>query len=84
MNFDLPEPLVEYIARLDTFINTTILPLQWLAADLGSIDAQTVAAPVQWDTLYRWGEATLGLEAQEYLVALLLEPHAWLVDDLCE
>ncbi len=37
-----------------------------------------------WDALYRWAEAALGLEGQEYTVSLLLEPHGALVDDLCD
>lgn len=37
-----------------------------------------------WDRLFRWSEMTLGLEAQEMLVALLLEPQAALVDDLAD
>ncbi|MGE4246515.1 MAG: hypothetical protein AB7E66_10985, partial [Parvibaculaceae bacterium] len=36
-----------------------------------------------WDVLYRRAEAELGLEAQEYLVSTLIEPHGALVDDLC-
>ena len=37
-----------------------------------------------WDTLYLWAETSLGLEAQELLVSLLIEPHGTLVDDLAE
>lgn len=36
--------------------------------------------PHPWDALWRWGEAHLPLEAQEALLALLLEPHGALVD----
>ena len=39
--------------------------------------------PNPWDALYRRAEAGLGLEAQEYIVSTLLEPHGRLVDDLC-
>ncbi len=35
-----------------------------------------------WDALYRWGEQSLGIEAQECLVSLMLEPYAHLVDEL--
>ena len=35
-----------------------------------------------WDRLYRWAETTLGIEGQEQLVSLLLEPYPQLVDDL--
>jgi hypothetical protein len=37
-----------------------------------------------WDGLWRWGEANLTLEGQEQLIALMLEPHGALVDDLSE
>ena len=40
--------------------------------------------PYPWDRLWRWGEAELSLEGQELLVALLLEPHGDLVDDLSQ
>lgn len=40
--------------------------------------------PHPWDALYGFAERNLGLEAQELAVALLLEPHGALVDDLCE
>ena len=55
-----------------------IARLRMRAADL---DAGT---PYPWDTLYRWAEQTLGLEAQEFAVTLLLETHGALVDDLCD
>ncbi|MCA0270671.1 MAG: hypothetical protein LCH69_01215 [Proteobacteria bacterium] len=35
-----------------------------------------------WDALWRWGETVLSLEGQEMLLALLIEPHGDLVDDL--
>ncbi len=37
-----------------------------------------------WDTLWRQGESGLSLEGQEALLALLLEPHGDLVDDLAD
>lgn len=40
------------------------------------------AAP--WDRLWRFGQDRLGVEAQEMLLSLLLEPHGSLVDDLSE
>jgi hypothetical protein len=58
-----------------------------LRTDLGTLrDHATglLSAPRPWDALYRWAEANLGLEAQELCVALLLEPHGALVDDLCD
>ncbi len=42
------------------------------------------AAGARWDALYRWAERSLGLEAQELLVSLLLETHPEEVDALCE
>jgi len=56
-----------------------------LRADLAALAAhlQTGWAeePHPWDALWRWGER-LSLEGQEALLALLLEPHGHLVDDL--
>lgn len=40
--------------------------------------------PRPWDALWRRAETTLSLEGQEALVALMLEPHGDLVDDLAE
>jgi len=40
------------------------------------------AATHPWDALWRWGEANLAIEAQEALLALMLEPHGDLVDEL--
>lgn len=40
------------------------------------------ADPYPWDRLWQWGEDTLTLEGQEQLLALLIEPHGDLVDDL--
>ncbi len=45
--------------------------------DMGALDG-----PAPWDRLYRWAEASLGLEAQEQLVSLMMEPFGDLVDDL--
>ncbi|NNF70736.1 MAG: hypothetical protein HKN02_00920 [Rhodobacteraceae bacterium] len=36
-----------------------------------------------WNTIYLWTEENLGLEAQECLASLMLEPYGALVDDLC-
>lgn len=44
--------------------------------------AQDLSQPRAWDRLYRYAEENLGLEAQEFLVTLLLEPYGELVDDL--
>lgn len=42
------------------------------------------ASPFPWDGLYRWAEETLSIEAQEFLVSLLIEVHGELVDDLVQ
>lgn len=39
-------------------------------------------APLPWDRLWRWAEGALGLEGQEALLSLMLEPHGALVDGL--
>ena len=39
-------------------------------------------APRPWDTLWHWGQANLPLEAQEALLAAMLEPHGDLIDGL--
>jgi hypothetical protein len=56
-----------------------------LRADLDRIEDHTRLFPAAdshpWDALWRWGEG-LSLEGQEALLALILEPHAALVDGL--
>ncbi|PLS22623.1 hypothetical protein [Neptunicoccus cionae] len=37
-----------------------------------------------WNALWLWGEENLGLEGQEALLSLMLEPHGGLVDDLAD
>lgn len=41
-------------------------------------------ADLPWNALWLWGEANLGLEGQEVLLSLMLEPHGELVDDLAD
>ncbi len=57
-----------------------------LRADLDALIEHFGAMPDAerrpWDALYTWAEANLGVEAQELLVSLLIEPHGPLVDDL--
>lgn len=36
-----------------------------------------------WDELYRWCEKNLGLEAQEFLASLMLEPYGDIIDGFC-
>ncbi|MGB3389132.1 MAG: DUF3726 domain-containing protein [Pseudaminobacter sp.] len=52
-----------------------------LAAHVETID---LSADCAWDRLYRFAEDRLGLEAQEFLVTLLIEPYGHLVDDLAD
>lgn len=58
-----------------------------LRTDLGRIAARLKTWPGEeprpWDALWRWGEE-LSLEGQEALLALLLEPHGAIVDDLAD
>lgn len=56
-----------------------------LVADLdalGAVAPEIVAGAEPWDRLVRWAEDSLGLEGQEQLVSLVLEPYGALVDDL--
>ncbi len=53
--------------------------LDRLAAEVETIDFKL---PFVWRRLRAFAEAQLGLEAQELLVTLLLEPHGALIDDL--
>jgi hypothetical protein len=55
-------------------------------------DLALIAAEIQnfpqserpWNGLWLWGEATLSLEGQEALLAMMLEPHGALIDDLAD
>jgi hypothetical protein len=62
--------------------------IEGLRRDLAALSAQVEAADLSgdfaWDRLYRFAEERLGLEAQEFLVTLLLEPYGHLVDDLAD
>jgi hypothetical protein len=40
--------------------------------------------PYPWDTLWRWSEISLSEEGQEALLALMLDPHGDLIDDLAD
>lgn len=55
--------------------------LAMLSSHLETIDLSTDLA---WDGLYRFAEGQFGLEAQEFLVTLLIEPYGHLVDDLAD
>lgn len=60
--------------------------IEVLAADLARVadrlDATNLAERRPWDGLWRWAEAELGLEGQELLASLMMEPYDELVDDL--
>ena len=54
-------------------------------ARLAALDFDAVFAETQpWDKLWRWGEGALGLEGQEQLLSLMLEPHGRLIDALAD
>ena len=59
-----------------------------LAADcdkIGSKAGGILAGEVQpWEALYRFAEQNLSLEGQEAMVALMLEPHGALIDELAD
>jgi hypothetical protein len=59
-----------------------------LDADLATLERKTAGlthgAALPWDALYRFAEANLSLEGQETTVALILEPHGELIEDLAE
>ncbi|HEY1386489.1 MAG TPA: hypothetical protein VGF43_22895 [Dongiaceae bacterium] len=59
-----------------------------LAEDIAALarvwEEKLDSAPHPWDALYRFAEQRLSLEGQEACVALLLEPHGALVDELAE
>lgn len=63
--------------------------LNALRRDLSSLTDRLAHWPVPatnhpWDILWRWGEHFLSLEGQEALLALMLEPHGDLVDELSD
>lgn len=67
----------------------SVHPLQFekldvLWADLPKIEAYVAETgdDLVWSDLLIWAEATVGQDAQEWLVSLVLEPYGDLVDDL--
>jgi hypothetical protein len=62
--------------------------IERLRRDLGELDRFASDAILEgetpFDTLYRFAESHLSLEAQEYSVTLIIEPHGVLVDDLAD
>lgn len=66
-----------------------VAKLAELRSDLARLAAHIAAgwnqlAPQPWNVLWLWGEAQLSEEGQECLLALLLEPHGAIVDDLAD
>ena len=58
--------------------------LQTLRRDMAALQDHLATADLggnaPWDSLYRWAESALGLDAQELLVSLLMEPYGALID----
>lgn len=65
---------------------TQMARIEGLRCDLATLSTHVepldLSADFAWDGLYRFAEERLGLEAQEFLVTLLIEPYGRLVDDL--
>lgn len=61
-----------------------VLKLDRLRPDLAKLESQAAVLnpDYPWDTLLRWAEGELGVDAQECLASLILEPYGALVDDL--
>jgi hypothetical protein len=57
---------------------------QDIARLVDSVEQGALDRPNPWEGLVRWSETALGLEGQELLVSLAIEPHRALVDDLAE
>jgi hypothetical protein len=59
-----------------------------LAADLDRLAAHVAAGALSgrrpWEALWPWAQGALGLEGQEVAVALMLDAHRPVVDDLAE
>jgi len=58
--------------------------LQALVVRTGDAEQDGLEGDRPWDRLYRWAEVHLGLEGQECLVSLVLEPYGELIDDLAD
>ena len=62
--------------------------LEKLRSDLDrlsvQVDAEPPSGPLGWDELWQWGEENLTLEGQEQLLALMLEPHGQVIDELAQ
>ncbi len=62
--------------------------LQELRQDMAALSAHVEQAELQsdrpWNRLYQWAASNLGVDAQECLASLMLEPYGDLVDDLAD
>jgi hypothetical protein len=75
---------VEAWRTQDARQSAAILSLRSDLALLAGAAPEVLRGPLPWDALYRFAEARLSLEGQEACVALILEPHGALIDDLAE
>lgn len=55
-----------------------------LAKVSAHLDAEPLTGAHPWDALWRWAETALGVEGQECLVSLMMEPYGDLIDDLAD
>jgi hypothetical protein len=62
--------------------------LQELRQDMAALSAHVAQAELlsdrPWSRLYKWAVSNLGIDAQECLASLMLEPYGDLVDDLAD
>ena len=68
----------------DTRQAAAIVALKGDLALLTEAAPEILRGPLPWDALYRFAEARLSLEGQEACVALILEPHGAVIDDLAD
>ena len=68
----------------DTRQAAAIVALKGDLALLTEAAPEILRGPLPWDSLYRFAEARLSLEGQEACVALILEPHGAVIDDLAD
>ena len=85
------ELLERSVLSADLWHSTHPIQIEKLAvlrADLAKLCTRVAATDMAqaqpWDALFRWAEANLGMDAQECLASLMLEPYGALVDGLAE
>ncbi len=86
----------EALARAQRLVDVWVVdePIQAAAIKVLASDLETLRRHSQmllltsqnmpWDTLWTWCDANLSIEGQEMTLALLLEPHGALVDELAD